>query len=480
MKKINLKFGNKTLNVKGFLTINYLITLIVLFLIIQLSNKSSTFILENFIFKNQKIYVTSFASYYNKDFDKIKITPFSEIGAWIEVLDENRNVIFIKGEKKDTLMQYSQEQLLQLVSPDDYTTENPYFGSVSMVKGKNGESYIFLFKVDRRKFSCSSVYKPNFLSEKDGILSIKTYGLLYLIRILLILLGISLYSAISSKFITAPLKTFVGSIKNFKKFDYGTRAELKGLKELQEVENEFNKMVIKLEKAKDENRKIDESKKRLLVDISHDLKTPITSIQGFSKLLLEEKITPEERDKFLKIINNKAVYSAALIEDLFALSKLEDSEYTLALTELDFSEWLRRLVVEYYEEFQNKNFNLELNISEYPIMLKFDEKLMKRAISNIFNNALNHNEEHTSLRIESYLKDNNIILEIGNNGKGIDTSLGETIFEPFVKSENSNYNGSGLGLAITKKIIEKHRGSIKLTSNNVEKILFIISIPSKF
>lgn len=100
MKKINLKLGNNTLNVKGFLTINYLITLIVLFLIIQLSNRSSTFILENFIFKNQKIYVTSFASYYNKDFDKIKITPFSEIGAWIEVLDENRNVIFIKGEKK--------------------------------------------------------------------------------------------------------------------------------------------------------------------------------------------------------------------------------------------------------------------------------------------------------------------------------------------------------------------------------------------
>lgn len=78
-------------------------------------------------------------------------------------------------------------------------------------------------------------------------------------------------------------------------------------------------MVIELEKVKEENKRIDESKKRLLVDISHDLKTPITSIQGFSKLLLEGNVTLEEKEKFLKIIHNKAIYSTALIEDLFAL-----------------------------------------------------------------------------------------------------------------------------------------------------------------
>lgn len=478
--KINLKICNKTLDVKDFLIINYLITFIVLYIIIELSNRSSIFILENFIFKNEKINITSFASYYNKDFDKIKLNVFSKIGAWAEVLDENKKVIFIKGEKKDNIIQYNEKQLLQLVSSDEYTPENPYYGAVSIVEGKNGEPYTFLVKFDRRKFSSSTIYKPNFLSKEDSILSLKSYGLLYITRFILILTGIYLYSIISSKFITTPLKIFLDSINKFKNLDYGTRARLKGLKELQEVENEFNEMVIKLEKIKRENRLIDESKKRLLVDISHDLKTPITSIQGFSKLLLEEKITSEERDRFLKIINNKAIYSAALIDDLFALSKLEDSEYKLSLIEIDFSEWLRRIVVEYYEEFQNKHFNLDLNICEYSVMLKFDEKLMKRAISNIFNNALNHNEEHTNLRIESYLKDNNVILEIGNNGKSIDKSISKAIFEPFVKSENSNSSGSGLGLAITKKIIENHGGIIKLTSSELENIVFVISMPINF
>lgn len=474
--KINFKIGNKKLNVKGFLIINYLITFLILYIIVQLSYKSSTFILENFIFNNKKVTITSIASYYNKDFNKIELGFLSEIGAWEEVLDENKNVIYIKGDKKDNIMQYTEDQLFKLTSSFEYSPENPYVGQVLPVEGKNGEHYLFLYKIDIRKIEHSFIYKPNFSSKSDSIISLKVYGTLYFIQAVFLLIGLYIYSIISSKFITTPLKTFVNSIKNFKKLDYGTRINIKGLKELQEVQNEFNEMVIELEKVKEENKRIDESKKRLLVDISHDLKTPITSIQGFSKLLLEESITTEERDKFLKIIYSKSIYSAVLIEDLFALSKLEDSEYNLSLVKLDFSEWLRRLIVEYYEEFQNKYFNLEINISDYPVIFKFDENLMKRAISNIFNNALSHNENYTSLKIESYKKENNVILKIGSNGASIDKSISEIIFEPFVKSDN-NSTGSGLGLAITKKIIEKHGGTIKLASSESEGILFVISIP---
>ncbi|WP_160686540.1 HAMP domain-containing sensor histidine kinase [Clostridium sp. C2-6-12] len=477
--KINFKHINEKLNVKGFLIINYLITFLILYIIVQLSYKSSTFIVEKFILNNEKIHVTSFASYYNKDFDKIKLGFLSEMGAWEEVLDENKKVIYIKGDKKDTLMQYTENQLFELNSSNEDSTENSYFGQVFPVEGRNGEHYLFLYKIEKSKIEHSFIYKPNFSSKSDITLSLKTYGTLYFIQAVLLLIGLYIYSIISSTFITTPLKNFVSNIKNIKKLDYGTRANIKGLKELQEVQNEFNEMIIELEKVKEENLRIDESKKRLLVDISHDLKTPITSIQGFSKLLLEENITSEEREKFLKIIYNKSVYSAVLIEDLFALSKLEDSEYNLSLIKLDFNEWLKRLIVEYYEEFQNKHFNLEINISDYSVVFEFDEKLMKRAISNIFNNALSHNQNNTSLKVESYEKENNVILKIGSDEASIDTSISDKIFEPFVKSDNNNSNGSGLGLAITKKIIEKHCGTIKLTSTEFEKILFVISIPIK-
>ncbi len=480
--RTHFNITNRNLNVKSFLNINYLINSIILYIIIQLSYISSNFVMEKFIFKSEQINNTSVFSYYNKDFNKITLGFLSEMGAWGgEVLDENKRVIYIKGEKKDNIMQYNEQQLFRLVSFEKYSPENPYIGQVFMVKGKHEEPYIFLYKVDRRKITCSFTYKPNLFSKSDTILSLKSYGTLYLIQFIYLLIGIYIYSVVSSKFITNPLKTFVNSIKKFEKLDYATRANVNGLKELREVENEFNEMIINLEKVKEENDRIDESKKRFLVDISHDLKTPITSIQGFSKLLLEENITLEEKEKFLKIIYNKAVYSTELIQDLFSLSKLEDLECNISLMELDFTEWLRLLIIEYYGgEFQNKHFNLEINISEYSIIFEFDEKLMKRAISNIFNNTLKYNEDYTSLKIESYLEDDNVILKIGNNGEPIDKSIRDKIFEPFVRAEYGNSDGSGLGLAITKKIIKKHGGSIELVSTELEKNLFVIRIPLKF
>ncbi|OPJ64001.1 sensor histidine kinase [Clostridium oryzae] len=476
--KINLNILKKKLSIKGFLIINYLVTFLILYLVLQLSYTSSSFISEKFIFKNEHIGRTSFRTYYNKDFNKIKLGFLSDIDGWEEVLDQNKKVIFIKGKKKDNIMKYNEKQLFDLVSINDYSPKCPFVGQVFMVKGKHGEPYIFLYKIDRRKISYSLLYTPNFYTKKDSIFSLKSYGLLYLIQFIYLIIGIYIYSIISSKFITNPLKTFIDSIKSFKKLNYKTRADIKGLRELQEVENEFNEMVLKLNMVEEENKRIDASKKRLLVDVSHDLKTPITSIQGFSKLLLEENITPEQEKKFLKIIYSKAVYSTALIEDLFSLSKLEDSEFLPSLIELDFTEWFRRLVAEYFEEFKNKHFELDLDISEHPVLFKFDEKLMKRAISNIFNNTLTHNEDYTRLKIGCYLKDNNAILEIGSSAD-IDETIKNTIFEPFVKAESSSSSGSGLGLAITKKIIEKHGGNIKLTSSETEKILFTICIPVK-
>ncbi|GAA0741707.1 HAMP domain-containing sensor histidine kinase [Clostridium oceanicum] len=476
---MKFKFIRKRLTVKNFLVIIFLITFLVLYLIIQLSYDTSAFIIKKAFFNGEEINNTSMSSYYNKDFNKIKLGILPQMEGWVEVLDENKKVIYVKGKKKDNIKKYNENQLFKLSYLEKYTAKNPYFGEVFGVKGKHGESYFFLYKIDRRKLSYSFTYKPNLYSKSDKIFSFKVYGILYLIQFIYLLIALYICSIISSKFIVNPLKKFIASIKNLKKLNYSTRINVKGLKELRDVEYEFNEMVKELERVKEENKRIDESKKRLLVDISHDLKTPITSIQGFSKLLLEEDVTTSEKNKFLKIIHNKSVYSTVLIEDLFALSKLEDSDFNPSLKKLNFTEWIRRLIVEYYEEFQNKHFDLEINITEYPVIFQFDEKLMKRAISNIFNNALKHNEDYTKLKIACYLQDKDVILEIGNNGKYIDKSIRDTIFEPFVKSQGSN-GGSGLGLAITKKIIKKHGGDITLTSSESHKNLFIISIPVKF
>lgn len=467
----------KRLDIKSFLIINYLITFVILYAVFKLSSISANFAIENLIYKDQRIHYSSLTELYNKDFSKINIDTIEKTGAWVEILDENKKVIYIKGQKKDNVMQYSEKQFLEMIlSQKPAYDENPWIADAVTVEGNNGESYIFLLKLDSRKVSKSMIYEPSLLEKDDLFLILKTLGVRFTFIAIYLFISIYIYSIISSKFITNPLRSFIYGFKKMKDLNYDTRVKIQGLKELEEVEREFNKMAIKLQQVENENRRIDESKKRLLVDISHDLKTPITSIQGFSKLILEETVTDEEKKKFLNIIYNKATYSTILIDDLFELSKLEDSEYNILLEEDDFAEWTRRLIIEYYEEFKNKGFFLEIDISEKPIQLKFDQKLMKRAIVNIFNNCMKHNKSGTIIKISCYVKDNSILLQISDNGDGIDENLRDKIFEPFIKSDAKKSAGSGLGLAITKKIIEKHGGSIILLSTENEKTIFRISI----
>ena len=467
----------KKFDIKGFLTINYLLTFAILFIVMQLANLSANFIIHNILYKNQPLNYSNITEIYNKDFSKINVDLIEQLGGWVEVLDENKRVIYIKGKKKDSIMEYTEKQLLNTISSDQSNSENSYCGEFAVVQGRNGERYIFLLKFDKNKFSRGIMYNPSFYEKQDIYIILKTTGVRFGIVALYLLIGIYIYSIISSKFITKPLRTYVDGIKKICNFDYGTRVNIGVLKELEEVEDEFNKMAKKLQEVEEEKRKIDESKKRLLTDISHDLKTPITSIQGFSKILLEENVLPEQREKFLSIIHNKAVYSSSLIEDLFQLSKLEVSEYNICLAESDFNEWLRRLIADYYEEFKNRGFNLEIEIIEQPVLFKFDEKLMKRAISNIINNSIKHNKAGTTVRISSNLENNTLILMISDSGNGIEEGIRDKIFEPFVKSEEKKSDGSGLGLAITRKIIEKHGGNISLSNSGLDKTLFIICLP---
>lgn len=472
----------KKLDIKGFLIINYVITILILYIIIKLADSSSAFIVKNFIFKNQITNYPNLYSMYDKDFSKINIGVLEQIGGWVEILDQNNKVIYVKGHKKDKIMQYSESQLLQLTSPPEepYSKTNSYIGCITEVKGKNNEPYIFILKIDKRKVESSLLYKPSLTDKNDIPIILKSYGVEYFFKFLYLLVGLYIYSRISSKFITNPLKTFINSMKKIKKMDYGTRTNINGLKELQDVENEFNEMAVKLQDVKEDNKRIDESKKRLLVDVSHDLKTPITSIQGYSKLLLEEDISDSDKKKFLNIVYNKSVYAALLIEDLFELSKLEDSQYNISFEAHNLSEWLRRLIAEYYEEFISKGFNLKINISEKPVIFKFDEKLMRRAIVNILNNSLKYNKSGTTEQISCFLENKIIYLKIGNNGEEIEKSIRNKIFEPFVKSECREFEGTGIGLAITKKIIERHGGNITLTYEKNMNNVFNILLPLKF
>ena len=159
---------------------------------------------------------------------------------------------------------------------------------------------------------------------------------------------------------------------------------------------------------------------------------------------------------------------------------MENSNSDINLEDRDFSEFVREILVSYIPELDDNNISYDFDIPDKEILVKMNPQKLERAINNIINNSIKYGEKNMSLKLS--LKDlgNNAFLTIEDSGLGIPDELSESIFDPFVRADNSRNSktgGTGLGLAISKGIIKIHGGSIKLDTSYKDGCRFIISIP---
>ncbi|MFS0820098.1 sensor histidine kinase [Bacillus sp. 1P02SD] len=258
---------------------------------------------------------------------------------------------------------------------------------------------------------------------------------------------------------------------------------IKGSIKYKEMSENLRRTAEELEKKNREMTRLEESKKQMLADISHDLKTPITTIQGYSRALYEGVVSDEtQTERYLKYIYDKSIRVTSLIDELFMFSKLDSPEVPIQKELKDICEFYRGVIVEHFDLFEEKKMELDIDILDEKMMVRFDPKLLNRAISNLLQNTNKYNPENTEIYLRLARTENRIFIEVGDNGVGIRDEIAQTLFEPFVRGDKSRMNdgGSGLGLAITKKIIELHGGTIRVdTSPNRGKTNFIIELPIK-
>lgn len=202
----------------------------------------------------------------------------------------------------------------------------------------------------------------------------------------------------------------------------------------------------------------------LLSDITHDIKTPITTIAGFSQALSDGTVKQEDQKTYLDAIYNKSMKVSELIALLFEYIKLDSTGYTLNCTELDLAELTRECVAGVYAEFEEKNMPVELNVPESKITVYADKMQLERAINNILSNTIKHNPDNTHVFISLKEENGEAVLEISDKGVRIDKEDAIHLFEPFYLADKSRKSGSGngLGLSISKKVIEMHGGKIYL------------------
>ncbi|WP_432404684.1 ATP-binding protein [Wukongibacter sp. M2B1] len=241
--------------------------------------------------------------------------------------------------------------------------------------------------------------------------------------------------------------------------------------EIGELSSAFEEMRLKLKHSLEVQRKYEENRKNLISNISHDLKTPIMSINGYIEGIKDGIAdSPEKMNKYIDTIYQKSKDMELLINELFLFSRLDLEKEEFNFQTIDIIEFLKFSVEDLSFDLEKIYGKIDLSYECEPVFVKTDLQKLKRVVMNIVGNAIKYKRE-VPLIINIGVKklENKIIVEIRDNGKGISKENLPFIFDRFYradKSRNTSVVGSGLGLAISKQIIEKHDGEIWVESEN--------------
>lgn len=309
------------------------------------------------------------------------------------------------------------------------------------------------------------------------------YITMTLVLLLLLFLGAWLYARYSAKAFIAPLRKLCSIVKRITYGEYEIE-ESEGLNgEFLWLKNDIYKLSAELNREKILRENLENDKKQMLMDISHDLRNPLATIMGYAEILsTSEKINDEKRNHYANVIFRNSIRANNLMNDLFTYTKLDHSNFKPTFAQSDICEFMRELATEFFSEFEIAGIETAFDIPEAEIMMTYDSKLMERAFANLLTNCMKYNPVGTKFILSLTEEKDTVQVVIADNGIGMEESVAKNIFEPFVrsdKSRNSETGGSGLGLAITSKIIKAHKGRIEIETAPGKGCRFIIRLNKK-
>ncbi|MBT2770647.1 HAMP domain-containing histidine kinase [Halomonas sp. ISL-60] len=253
--------------------------------------------------------------------------------------------------------------------------------------------------------------------------------------------------------------------------------------ELGRVASNINHMTEQLQQQIVKERELEKSKMDMITGISHDLRTPLTSIIGYIELLRTESFQDKaEYTRFVENTYNKATHLKKLLDDLFEYTRLTSIDTQLDLRKIDLSQLLDQLLFEFEPLAQENGIHIEKDIGNSPIMAYIDSDKIARAIDNLLMNALKYSFKPGTIYIRMNMRHENITIEVENKGTPLTKEQKDKLFDRFYKVDYSRssegiQSGSGLGLSIARNIAELHQGTLTLL--HIHNIFtFQLSLPT--
>ena len=290
-----------------------------------------------------------------------------------------------------------------------------------------------------------------------------------------------------SRSITNPLRKMAGAARAISRGEFGEHIETDSAGELGELASamnvmsgEISRLVKGLTEEKDKLRRVMEERQKMLSDISHDLRTPVTSIKGFAEALNEVIKDEEDRRRAIGIIYDEAQRLSRLVEDLFFLVRLESGELPFPVSRADLASVVRNTVARMEPIAREREVSLSLDTRRNPVPVMICEDRLVQAICNLIDNATKYSPPGGEVVISLSADDRNARVRVSDKGPGIPPEDLPHIFERFYRGDKSGSGqkpGVGLGLSIARFIVEKHGGTLDVESAVGHGSAFTITLP---
>ena len=303
----------------------------------------------------------------------------------------------------------------------------------------------------------------------------KENGIYWLLFIIVtnIIVG-AIVAAFTSKIPLRPINHIIDQLNVLASGNFKTRLEfkkpIKNHPTFKELTDSFNTMAQELEH-------IEMLRSDFINNFSHEFKTPIVSIAGFAKVLRRGKVSPEQAQEYLAIIEEEAVQLADMATNVLNLTKIENQTILSQVSEYNLSEQLRSCVLLLENKWVRKNLSLDLEFDEYEI--NGNEELLKHVWMNLLDNAIKFSPSTGEILLRISQKGDNVQVSVTNFGSEIPKEKQKKIFNKFYQADESHGSqGNGVGLAIVKQVVELHSGKVYVESAH-GKTTFTVLLPQK-
>ena len=448
--------GNFVITIVAVVMLVVIINILTIFCvyIFNMVSHKNTITLKN----SPETFVRNFEKYMYDDNGILALSEegselLQESGAWIQVLNDYGEEISNINSPSDVPKKYTP---FDMVNNYKYE-ERPYINFMLEKNLSSGHVNVILALPN------NNIERVTLNFSLDSVM----YQTKIIIIITLIIDAIIalIFGYLFSRKLTKPISEIITNIDILSKGNYNLYTKEKGI--YKAVFENINDLSSTLRENENQRKELESMREEWLANITHDIKTPLASIQGYAEIISDKdyEFTRDEMQEYTEIIYSKSKYIRELVDELNLSTRLKNNALSLNKQNTNLVALLRNVVIDILNDSRYENRNIEFNSNIDVIEKEVDVMLLKRALTNLIFNAVVHNNESVEVKVE-IKKIDKINISIKDNGNGINTKDLKHIFDRYYRGTNTGeaHKGSGLGMAISKEIINNHGGEIQINS----------------